>query len=129
MELWTHHGILIKLLHDLKYRTLFLVFLVDGSFGIHWLVSCCANNGFTTTKFVHVSMCLYVIGLDYFSSKKSECCRSIHHRSSSSIPQRYDHADPYLIKHGNGRMIPRLDVGLHTMKVGGTLTDLGYHPN
>ena len=35
-------------------------------------------------------------------------------------PQKYDHCDGYLIKHGNGRMIAGLDEGLHTMKVGGT---------
>jgi FKBP-type peptidyl-prolyl cis-trans isomerase len=35
-------------------------------------------------------------------------------------PQLYDKVtDGYLIKHGNGRMIPGLDEGLHTMKVGG----------
>jgi Ankyrin repeats (3 copies) len=60
----------------------------------------------------------YVIGLDFFSSKSPNVSKNS--SSSSSIPQRYDHADSYFIKHGNGRMIPRLDVGLHTMKVGGT---------
>ena len=38
----------------------------------------------------------------------------------STKPQKYDHCDGYLIKHGNGRMIAGLDEGLHTMKVGGT---------
>lgn len=33
--------------------------------------------------------------------------------------QEYDSDNAYLIKHGNGRMIPGLDEGLHTMKVGG----------
>lgn len=31
----------------------------------------------------------------------------------------YDSDNGYLIKHGNGRMIPGLDEGLHTLKVGG----------
>ena len=34
-------------------------------------------------------------------------------------PQQYDATDAYLMKHGNGRMIPGFDEGLHTMKVGG----------
>jgi FKBP-type peptidyl-prolyl cis-trans isomerase len=35
-------------------------------------------------------------------------------------PELYDKVtDGYLIKHGNGRMIPGLDEGLHTMQVGG----------
>ena len=38
----------------------------------------------------------------------------------STKPQKYDHSDAYLVKHGNGRMIAGLDEGLHTMKVGGT---------
>jgi len=33
--------------------------------------------------------------------------------------QKYDSAPSYLIKHGNGKTIPGLDEGLHTMKVGG----------
>jgi hypothetical protein len=32
--------------------------------------------------------------------------------------EKYDEDPQYLIKHGNGRMIPGLDEGLHTMKVG-----------
>jgi FKBP-type peptidyl-prolyl cis-trans isomerase len=35
-------------------------------------------------------------------------------------PQLFDQASEYLTKHGNGRLIPGLDEGLHTMKVGGT---------
>ena len=34
-------------------------------------------------------------------------------------PQQYDSSDAYLLKHGNGRIIPGLDEGIHTMKVGG----------
>jgi FKBP-type peptidyl-prolyl cis-trans isomerase len=41
-------------------------------------------------------------------------------RQFSTQPQRFDHSDAYLIKHGNGRMIAGLDEGIHTMKVGGT---------
>lgn len=41
-------------------------------------------------------------------------------RQYSTQPQRFDHSDAYLIKHGNGRMIAGLDEGIHTMKVGGT---------
>ena len=33
--------------------------------------------------------------------------------------EKYDSANDYIIKHGNGRMISGLDEGLHTMKVGG----------
>lgn len=33
--------------------------------------------------------------------------------------QEYDVDSAYLIKHGNGRILPGLDEGLHTMKVGG----------
>jgi len=33
--------------------------------------------------------------------------------------QEYDHDKAYLIKHGNGRIIPGLDEGLHTLAVGG----------
>lgn len=32
--------------------------------------------------------------------------------------EKYDEDPQYLIKHGNGRMIPGLDEGLHTMKIG-----------
>ena len=35
-------------------------------------------------------------------------------------PQQFDHQSSYLLKHGNGRMIPGLDEGLHTLQVGGT---------
>ena len=41
-------------------------------------------------------------------------------RQYPTQPQRFDHSDAYLIKHGNGRMIAGLDEGIHTMKVGGT---------
>jgi FKBP-type peptidyl-prolyl cis-trans isomerase len=34
-------------------------------------------------------------------------------------PVQFDASTAYLIKHGNGRMIPGLDEGLHSMKVGG----------
>lgn len=34
-------------------------------------------------------------------------------------PELFDQASTYLTKHGNGRLIPGLDEGLHTMKVGG----------
>lgn len=34
-------------------------------------------------------------------------------------PERYDKQDAWVYKHGNGRTIPGLDEGLHTMKVGG----------
>ncbi|CAJ1964383.1 unnamed protein product [Cylindrotheca closterium] len=34
--------------------------------------------------------------------------------------EKYDSSDGYVIKHGNGRMIPGLDEGLHTMKKGDT---------
>jgi FKBP-type peptidyl-prolyl cis-trans isomerase len=44
----------------------------------------------------------------------------INSREYSTQPQRFDHSDAYLIKHGNGRMIAGLDEGIHTMKVGGT---------
>jgi hypothetical protein len=40
-------------------------------------------------------------------------------KASNSKLQEYDSDNSYLIKHGNGRMIPGLDEGLHTMKVGG----------
>lgn len=33
--------------------------------------------------------------------------------------EKFDSSDSYVIKHGNGRMIPGLDEGLHTMKKGG----------
>jgi len=33
--------------------------------------------------------------------------------------QKYDKDNSYLVKHGNGRMIPGLDEGIHTMAVGG----------
>ena len=33
--------------------------------------------------------------------------------------QEFDSSSAYLIKHGNGRTVPGLDEGLHTMKVGG----------
>ncbi|KAL7575881.1 hypothetical protein ACA910_003194 [Epithemia clementina (nom. ined.)] len=39
---------------------------------------------------------------------------------SNPKPQQFDQASGYLIKHGNGRTIPGLDEGLHTLKVGGT---------
>lgn len=39
---------------------------------------------------------------------------------SDPQPQQFDQSDRYLIKHGNGRTIPGLDEGLHTLKVGGT---------
>mmetsp|Transcript_2061 Transcript_2061/g.2806 ORF Transcript_2061/g.2806 Transcript_2061/m.2806 type:complete len:326 (+) Transcript_2061:386-1363(+) len=39
--------------------------------------------------------------------------------SKNSNLQEYDTDNAYLIKHGNGRIIPGLDEGLHTMKVGG----------
>jgi len=35
-------------------------------------------------------------------------------------PAQFDAVSSYLLKHGNGRSIPGLDEGLHTMKVGGT---------
>lgn len=38
---------------------------------------------------------------------------------SNSKLQEFDSDSSYLVKHGNGRMIPGLDEGLHTMKVGG----------
>jgi hypothetical protein len=34
-------------------------------------------------------------------------------------PVQFDSDNGYLIKHGNGRMVPGLDEGLHSMKVGG----------
>ena len=34
--------------------------------------------------------------------------------------EKFDSSDSYVIKHGNGRMIPGLDEGLHTMKKGDT---------
>mmetsp|Transcript_31776 Transcript_31776/g.76974 ORF Transcript_31776/g.76974 Transcript_31776/m.76974 type:complete len:263 (+) Transcript_31776:53-841(+) len=34
--------------------------------------------------------------------------------------EKFDSSDGYVIKHGNGRMIPGLDEGLHTMKKGAT---------
>ena len=37
---------------------------------------------------------------------------------TESAPQKFD-SNIFLIKHGNGRTIPGLDEGLHTMKVGG----------
>ncbi len=40
-------------------------------------------------------------------------------KSTNSKLQEYDSDPSYLIKHGNGRIIPGLDEGLHTMKVGG----------
>lgn len=40
-------------------------------------------------------------------------------KSTNSKLQEYDSDSSYLVKHGNGRMIPGLDEGLHTMKVGG----------
>lgn len=39
---------------------------------------------------------------------------------SKSEPQEYYRDNAFLTKHGNGRIIPGLDEGLHTMKVGGT---------
>lgn len=35
------------------------------------------------------------------------------------VPQQFDKSSGYLIKHGNGKMIPGLDEGIHTMKTGG----------
>jgi len=35
-------------------------------------------------------------------------------------PQQFDRDDGYVVKHGNGRIIPGLDEGLHGMRVGGT---------
>ena len=35
-------------------------------------------------------------------------------------PQQFDQSSAYLIKHGNGRIIPGLDEGIHTLRVGGT---------
>jgi len=35
-------------------------------------------------------------------------------------PQVFGQSNAYLLKHGNGRTIPGLDQGLHTMRVGGT---------
>lgn len=40
-------------------------------------------------------------------------------KSTNSKLQEYDSDPSYLIKHGNGRILPGLDEGLHTMKVGG----------
>lgn len=40
-------------------------------------------------------------------------------KNLNSSLQEYDSDSSYLVKHGNGRMIPGLDEGLHTMKVGG----------
>ena len=37
---------------------------------------------------------------------------------TESTPQKFD-SNSFLIKHGNGRIIPGLDEGIHTMKVGG----------
>jgi len=34
-------------------------------------------------------------------------------------PELYDQDSAFLTKHGNGRLIPGLDEGLHTLKVGG----------
>lgn len=34
-------------------------------------------------------------------------------------PERFDADDAYLLKHGNGRQVPGLDEGLHTMRIGG----------
>lgn len=34
-------------------------------------------------------------------------------------PQQYDSSNGFVTKHGNGRLIPGLDEGLHTLKVGG----------
>lgn len=39
---------------------------------------------------------------------------------NKSEPQEYYKDNAFLTKHGNGRIIPGLDEGLHTMKVGGT---------
>jgi FKBP-type peptidyl-prolyl cis-trans isomerase 2 len=35
-------------------------------------------------------------------------------------PVRFDRQESYLLKHGNGRSIPGLDEGLHSMRMGGT---------
>jgi hypothetical protein len=47
---------------------------------------------------------------------------TISYKSYVKLPksdlQQYDSDKAYLIKHGNGRIIPGLDEGLHTMKVG-----------
>ena len=34
--------------------------------------------------------------------------------------QKFDSADDYVMKHGNGKMLPGIDEGIHTMKVGST---------
>ena len=39
---------------------------------------------------------------------------------NDSSPQKFDEAKDFILKHGNGKMIPGLDEGLHTMKVGST---------
>ena len=42
-------------------------------------------------------------------------------RESGDAPlKRYDAADTYLVRHGNGRDVRGLDEGIHTMRVGGT---------
>ena len=40
-------------------------------------------------------------------------------KDPSPTPQLFEKQSAYLIKHGNGRTIPGLDEGLHSMKVGG----------
>merc|ERR1719410_2079718 len=44
---------------------------------------------------------------------------SIKIAGSDKKPERFDEDKAYLTKHGNGRIVPGLDEGLHTMKVGG----------
>ena len=42
-------------------------------------------------------------------------------RESGDAPlKRYDAADTYLVRHGNGRDVRGLDEGIHTMRIGGT---------
>eukprot|EP00978_Attheya_sp_CCMP212_P028505 scaffold98538_cov52-Attheya_sp.AAC.5 len=55
--------------------------------------------------------------------KYGQLC-SIAYQGYIKLPQQdlkgFDDDDRYLVKHGNGRMIPGIDEGLHTLKVGGT---------
>jgi FKBP-type peptidyl-prolyl cis-trans isomerase len=39
---------------------------------------------------------------------------------NEASPQKFDEAKDFIVSHGNGKMIPGLDEGLHTMKLGST---------
>ena len=57
--------------------------------------------------------------ISYKASIKLPAASASTAKSISTKAQTYDTDSAYLLKHGNGRSIPGLDEGIHTMKVGG----------